>query len=88
MRSPSSSQFKANSLSILSEGPIAGEVIDQKKLIDQHYYAIASKATILKPKELAVPADKFEAKFNVKWEAALAQGVVFNAMDACTHREQ
>ena len=35
-----------------------------------------------------LPADKFEAKFNVKWEAALAQGVVFNAMDACTHREQ
>ena len=26
-----------------------GEVIDKKKLIDQHYYAISSKATILKP---------------------------------------
>ena len=34
------------------------QVIDEKKLIDQHYYAIASKATILKPEQLNVPADK------------------------------
>jgi hypothetical protein len=26
--------------------------------IDQHYYAIASKATILKPSQLNVPTDK------------------------------
>ena len=81
-------QFKANALTILGEGPIAGEVIDQRKLIDQHYYAIASKATILKPKELAVPADKFKGKFSLEWEDALAQGVVFNAMDACDYRKQ
>ncbi|CAE7916062.1 unnamed protein product, partial [Symbiodinium necroappetens] len=30
-------------LKITSEGDLTSEVIDQKKLIDQHYYAIASK---------------------------------------------
>ena len=47
-------------IKIVSEGTLTAETIDQKKLIDQHYYAIASKATILKPNELNVPADKFE----------------------------
>jgi hypothetical protein len=31
------------------EGNITSEVIDAKMLIDQQYYSIASKATILKP---------------------------------------
>mmetsp|Transcript_2625 Transcript_2625/g.4766 ORF Transcript_2625/g.4766 Transcript_2625/m.4766 type:complete len:134 (+) Transcript_2625:537-938(+) len=34
-------------IEILSEGDISGSTIDEKKLIDQHYYAIASKATLL-----------------------------------------
>ena len=48
---------------ILAEGSLTSEEIDSKKLIDQHYYAIASKATILKPAELNVPEDKFKAQF-------------------------
>merc|ERR1712179_421408 len=44
----------------------------------------ASKATILKPKELNVPKDKFKEQFKLEWDDALAKGVVFNAMDACT----
>lgn len=55
----------------------------QGKLIDQHYYAIASKATLLKPNQLPVPADKFEKAFGLSWESALASGKVFNALDAC-----
>ena len=70
-------------LTITSEGSLTAEEIDSKKLIDQHYYAIASKATILKPSELNVPSDKFEAQFGMSWEAALATGNVYNAMDAC-----
>ena len=35
---------------------LSGKEIDDQKLIDQHYYAIASKATILKPVELNVDA--------------------------------
>merc|ERR1712176_737510 len=70
-------------LKITSEGDLTSEVIDQKKLIDQHYYAIASKATILKPNELNVLKDKFQKEFGLAWDDALKQGVVFNAMDAC-----
>eukprot|EP00038_Savillea_parva_P016755 m.17919 g.17919 ORF g.17919 m.17919 type:complete len:320 (-) comp3548_c0_seq1:1202-2161(-) len=70
-------------INILSQGSLASEVIDEKKLIDQHYYAIASKATILKPDQLNVPADKFEAQFGKTWTDALATGRVFNALDGC-----
>jgi nucleoside diphosphate kinase len=73
----------AKGIKILNEGVISSEEIDSKKLIDQHYYAIASKATILKPNELNVPSDKFEKQFGLTWEAALAAGNVYNAMDAC-----
>merc|ERR1712048_352156 len=75
--------LEAKGLKILKEGSIKGEVIDKKKLIDQHYYAIASKATILKPDQLNVPEDKFQAQFGISWKDALASGKVFNAMDGC-----
>jgi nucleoside diphosphate kinase len=70
-------------IKILSQGSITSEEIDSKKLIDQHYYAIASKATILKPHQLNVPADKFEGQFGLSWQAALDSGRVFNALDGC-----
>jgi len=75
--------LEEKNIKVLAEGSLSGEVIDEKKLIDQHYYAIASKATILKPHELNVPADKFEAQFGLGWQAALDAGKVYNAMDAC-----
>jgi len=62
--------LESKDVTILSEGDIAGEDIDAKKLIDQHYYAIASKATILKPEALHVPADKFKEKFGTEVSAA------------------
>lgn len=70
-------------LTILKEGEFTGEQIDAGMLIDQHYYAIASKATILKPEQIPVPADKFQDKFGLSWETALTDKLVFNAMDAC-----
>merc|ERR1719305_1017089 len=70
-------------IKIIKEGSIKGEVIDKKKLIDQHYYAIASKATILKPEQLNVPEDKFKGQFGLSWKDALASGKGFNAMDGC-----
>lgn len=59
-------------------------------MIDQHYYAIASKATILKPSELNIPADKFKAQFGEEWSTVLKRakgGVrcVMNAADCCEH---
>lgn len=75
--------LKAKGVNIISEGTITAEEIDKGMLIDTHYYAIASKATLLKPNQLNVPADKFEKQFGLGWQEALDKGVVYNAMDAC-----
>ena len=74
-------KFDEVGITILKEEVITAEKIDSDKLIDQHYYAIASKATIMKPADLPVPKDKFKAQFDLEWDAALADGKVFNAMD-------
>jgi len=78
------SRLSDSKILVEAEGEIKGPVIDSKKLIDQHYYAIASKATLLKPDELPVPADKFEEKFGISWKEALSAKKAVNAMDACT----
>jgi len=77
------SELAKRGITITTEGVITGPQIDEKKYIDQHYYAIASKATILPPHELNVPADKFQKQFGVGWQQALDSGKVFNAMQAC-----
>merc|ERR1719461_766914 len=74
-------ELKKRGIEILTQGEITAEQIDEKKLIDEHYYAIASKATLLTPDELAVPADKFETKFGVSWASVLADGLAYNAID-------
>jgi len=79
--------LEARGIRILTEGSLTGEVIDERKLIDQHYYSIASKATLLQPHELNVPADKFEKQFGLTWADALAAGKVYNAMDGCKKLE-
>jgi len=70
-------------IKVLKKGTIDGPTIDKKRLIDQHYYAIASKATLLKPSELPVPEDKFEAFFGVSFQDALKAGTAVNALQAC-----
>mmetsp|Transcript_11421 Transcript_11421/g.16635 ORF Transcript_11421/g.16635 Transcript_11421/m.16635 type:complete len:373 (-) Transcript_11421:222-1340(-) len=70
-------------VTILSECDVSGKVIDEKKLIDQHYYAIASKATILPASEIPVPKEKFQEAFGESWEKALSEGRACNAMQAC-----
>lgn len=72
-------------ITILAEASLTGEVIDEKKLVDQHYYAIASKATILQPTELNVPKEKFKEQFGIEWDDALKNEKVFNAMGACEY---
>jgi len=79
-----SETLKAKNITITQEGELTGEQINAGMHIDQHYYAIASKATLVKPKDLPVPAQKFEDFFKVKWTDALAKGNVYNALDACT----
>jgi hypothetical protein len=78
-----SNTLLSKGIKIVQEGEFTGEQIDAGMHIDQHYYAIASKATILPPAQIPVPAAKFEDKFGLSWETALADGVVFNAMGAC-----
>mmetsp|Transcript_49107 Transcript_49107/g.90017 ORF Transcript_49107/g.90017 Transcript_49107/m.90017 type:complete len:332 (+) Transcript_49107:74-1069(+) len=76
-------RLKEKGLKITGEGTLKSEVIDEKKLIDQHYYAIASKATILKPSELNIPKEKFKSTFGLDWDTVLASGKAVNALDAC-----
>merc|ERR1719218_385437 len=75
--------FEKKGIKVLKEGEIKGEVIDKKQLIDKHYYAIASKATLLTPDKLSVPADKFKAQFGLEWADVLKDGKALNATQAC-----
>jgi len=77
--------FAQKGITIETEGELTGAEIDSNMYIDQHYYAIASKATILPPNKLPVPNDKFESKFGLSWDAALKSGNVYNAMGACEY---
>lgn len=75
--------LESKGFKIVADGSLPGETIDEKKLIDNHYYSIAAKATIKKPTELNVPKDKFKEQFGVEWQEAVDSGKVFNAMDGC-----
>jgi nucleoside diphosphate kinase len=77
-----STTLKARGLQIVKEGEFKGEDIDKGMLIDQHYYAIASKATILKANQIPVPGEKFQESFGSSWETALSENRAFNAIDA------
>eukprot|EP01047_Picozoa_sp_COSAG01_P002386 COSAG01_NODE_63_length_29632_cov_270.650662_35_plen_202_part_00 len=76
------STLSAKGFKVLTEGELSGTTIDEKQYIDQHYYSIASKATLLEPSELNVPADKFKGKFGIGWQEALNKGLVYNAKQA------
>jgi len=80
-------KFGEVGVEILSTGEYDGKTIDDKKYIDQHYYAIASKATLLQPSELNIPKKKFSEAFGEEWDAVLAEGRVVNALDACARLE-
>jgi nucleoside diphosphate kinase len=73
-------------VNVIKEGKIDGATIDNDKLIDNHYYAIANKAALSKPKELNPPEEKqkeFADKFGITWPNALRLGKVYNAVDGC-----
>ena len=81
-----SSRFADVGITVSSEGTLDAATIEKNKLIDNHYYAIANKASLSKPAELNPPVarqQEFEAKFGISWKKALADGIVFNAVDGC-----
>eukprot|EP01004_Peranema_trichophorum_P004450 NODE_3371_length_1363_cov_77.375806_g2935_i0.p1 GENE.NODE_3371_length_1363_cov_77.375806_g2935_i0~~NODE_3371_length_1363_cov_77.375806_g2935_i0.p1 ORF type:complete len:363 (+),score=77.64 NODE_3371_length_1363_cov_77.375806_g2935_i0:71-1159(+) len=74
-------------IAIKGHGSIDHAIIESKQLIDNHYYAIANKASLTKPKDLNPPASKqeeFAKQFGLTWADALARGLVYNAVDACS----
>jgi hypothetical protein len=74
-------------IEILLEQDIGGESIDKNGYIDQHYYSIASKATILPASKIPVPAEKFELTFGESWNKVLKEKRACNAMEACERFE-
>lgn len=80
-------KLEEKGMTIEAEGAISGTDIDEKQLIDNHYYAIASKATLLTPDQLAVPADKFQDFFKEDWATVLSEGRAVNATEACKRLE-
>ena len=58
-------------ITITQDGVLDNQVISEKLLIDNHYYAIANKASLTKPKDLNPPAGKqeeFAKLFGLKWD--------------------
>eukprot|EP00535_Pseudo-nitzschia_heimii_P007195 CAMPEP_0197175556 /NCGR_PEP_ID=MMETSP1423-20130617/1745_1 /TAXON_ID=476441 /ORGANISM="Pseudo-nitzschia heimii, Strain UNC1101" /LENGTH=324 /DNA_ID=CAMNT_0042624743 /DNA_START=191 /DNA_END=1165 /DNA_ORIENTATION=+ len=76
-------KLESEGIAILSEKDIGGEEIDRQGLIDQHYYSIASKATILSAENIPVPRELFRQTFGEEWEKVLGDDRAANAVDAC-----
>ena len=76
-------KFAEQGIRVLREGDLDAKEIDDQKLVDMHYYTVASKATLFRPDELQVPKDKFEDKFGESWDLALQEGRILNAIDLC-----
>eukprot|EP00747_Dinoflagellata_sp_TGD_P028989 gnl/TRDRNA2_/TRDRNA2_133619_c1_seq1.p1 gnl/TRDRNA2_/TRDRNA2_133619_c1~~gnl/TRDRNA2_/TRDRNA2_133619_c1_seq1.p1 ORF type:complete len:336 (-),score=80.70 gnl/TRDRNA2_/TRDRNA2_133619_c1_seq1:98-1066(-) len=73
-------------LTILNEGQVGHQAMDEKQLVDKHYGAIAAKASLMKPSELNPSKDareRFGMMFGLPWDQALERGQVLNAVDAC-----
>jgi len=78
-------KLEAANIRVLQDKQIDAETIDEKKYIDKHYGAIASRAVLQQPAELVVqeaPKKEFEKLFGLTWDDALQKGLVFNAADA------
>mmetsp|Transcript_20858 Transcript_20858/g.29440 ORF Transcript_20858/g.29440 Transcript_20858/m.29440 type:complete len:355 (+) Transcript_20858:230-1294(+) len=84
-RSLVKSKLLDSGIEILKEYDIDGPTIDAKKLIDQHYYAIASKATLLSASEIPVPQEKFQSIFGESWTTVLNENRAMNALEACQY---
>ena len=78
-----SATLTGSGLRITREGEVTAERIDADQLVDRHYYAIASKATLLDAAALNVPEEKFRKAYGVEWSDVLARGLALNSKKAC-----
>ncbi len=80
-------KLKKAGVVITSDGVIPAKTIDEKQLIDTHYYAIASKAVLISPKDLTLTPKAKEEFLKISngltWEEALSKGYVYSAKEAC-----
>jgi hypothetical protein len=76
-------KLNSANIRVLSQVDIGGKEIDERGLIDRHYYSIASKAIILPAKDIPVPPEKFFDAFGESWEQVLQEDRAVNAMEAC-----
>lgn len=72
-----------NGLRVTREGEVTAEEIDANQLVDKHYYAIASKATLIDAELLNVPEEKFRSAYGVEWRDVVASGKAMNSKMAC-----
>jgi len=77
------SRLVDSGIRVIGDGCIDASDVDARKLYDQHCLSVAASATLLKPENLDVPADKFERKFGLSWDDAMARNLVLNASVAC-----
>jgi len=78
-----SKEFAERGVRVLAEGEVSAERVDADGLVDRHYYAIASKATLIEAEALNVPEDKFRKAYGVEWADVAASGRAMNARKAC-----
>merc|ERR1711966_575893 len=79
--------LQKSGFTITADATLNGKTIEEKQYIDNHYYAIANKASLSKPADLNPPAakqDEFKTNFGLSWADALAQGLAYNAVDGCS----
>lgn len=78
-----SATLTGSGVRITREGEVTAERIDADQLVDRHYYAIASKATLIDAEALNVPEEKFRKAYGVEWSDVLARGLAMNSKKAC-----
>lgn len=74
-----------NGVSLLESGELSSEDIDERGIIDRHYFAIAKAAVELQPGELTLSGeglDAFEAQFGTSVLQALESGRLVNSAEA------
>lgn len=74
-------KLEEKGITIVQEGKFTGPEIDEQKLIDNHYYSIASKATLTSASDIVVPKDIFSSNFNEDWDTVVAEERSYNALD-------